>query len=385
MKAKHKKIRDFYERIAIVLQGGGALGAYQVGAYEILHEHDYEPDLVVGTSIGAINSAIIVGNPPDERIDKLHEFWNSISTPDVFGFDYLLGNDYLKEAYNFWGAQMALFFGQSNFFAPRLLNPWFAIDESVNDISFYDTAPLKETLMNLVDFERINFSETVLKIGAVELKTGRIKYFNNISNEITAEHIMASCALPPGFSSVEINGDAYWDGGVHSNTPLHMVLDAHPRRETLCFMLDLFSSIGNSPTKMEEVLERKKDITFASQTRRPSRLYSGTQNLRHAIARLGEKLPEELKQDKEIQQLLSLGSPNRIDIVHIIYDTPSDHHSTKDYNFLQSSIDAHMECGRQDTQKLFVDADWFSWTEQENKGVTIYTAPTNPQQEEDVL
>lgn len=379
-----KKVLSAYQRIAYVLQGGGALGAYQVGAYEIMHQHQIEPDWVVGTSIGAINGAIIVGNPPEKRLEKLHEFWHSITSPDFFGFGYQNCGPMLGYMHNLCGSQMALLCGQPHFFRPRLTNPWLLQDDTPDNISFYDTAPLRDTLERLIDFDLINRTDIVFKVGAVQVNTGRLKFFNNLRGVITPDHVMASCALPPGFGAIEIDGKYYWDGGVHSNTPLNMVLDAYPYKDTLCLMIDLFSSIGDLPSNMAEVLERKKDINFASHSRRTTNLYSTRQNLRRAINRLGDKLPDALKQDPEVQELLGLGCPATVDILHLIYDTPAESLFFKDYNFAQATIDRHLNAGIRDAEKAFEDTSWLS-DPQLRHGANIYKAPNNPQEEEDLF
>ncbi len=370
--APHK----YYDRVAFVLQGGGALGAYQVGVVKALSEYQVEPDWVVGTSIGAINGSIIVGNPPEKRLEKLKEFWHRIATPDYF-MPYHLFDSYYAYLHRCWGAQMSLCFGQPGFFVPKLINPWFMFGESPQKISFYDTSLLKKTLEDLIDFDYLNSNKIVLKIGAVNVTSGKLIYFNNQEYNITADHILASSALPPGFPAVKINGEYFWDGGVHSNTPLTVVLDALPIKNTLCFMVDLFSGIGPNPDNLDAVIERKKDITFSSHSKRTTNLYSTRQNLRHAISVLGEHLTEEAKQDPAIQEILQLGTHNIVDIVHLIYDSQKEHLESKDYNFSKLTLDNHQKIGYLDTQKAFQDASW-STPRCLTPGVQIYTAPTNP-------
>jgi len=204
--------------IVLTLQGGGALGAFQVGAYAALCEQDFRPDWIAGTSIGAINASIIAGNPPERAHERLGEFWTLITTPDPFAPPPNLV--LLREVYNFWSAQRAAIAGQPGFFAPRLLPPIAAPPGTPAATSFYDTGPLKSTLERLVDFDRINAKEVRLSLGAVEVETGKVVYFDNHRDKITPEHVMASGALPPAFPAIEIGGKYYWDGGIISNTPL---------------------------------------------------------------------------------------------------------------------------------------------------------------------
>lgn len=382
MKGHFEKVRELYERISYVFQGGGALGAYQVGAYEILHEYGYEPDWVVGNSIGAINGAIIVGNAPEDRLKKLHDFWSRIATPEFRFLEEI--SAFYERFHNVWGSQVALFTGQKDFFEPRLINPWLLTNAHVSELSFYDTRPLIKTLNELIDFDRLNASDIVYKISAVQVDTGQLKYFNNQRFEITADHILASCALPPGFPAVKINDHYYWDGGVHSNTPLNLVLDALPARNTLCFMVDLFSSIGPLPNTMEELLARKKDINFASQSQRMTKLYSTRQNLRLAISKLGSYLPPELHDKPEIKELLNLGTPKFVKIVHLIYDTTNNGLSSKDYNFASQTLAQHRERGRHDATLAFQESPWLDY-DKANHGVNIYSAPNNPEMDDDDL
>jgi NTE family protein len=223
-----------YETVALVFQGGGALGAYQCGVYEALHEAGIRPAWFSGTSIGAINAAILAGNAPEHRLERLREFWNTICVPagPFGGFagiaDWLPTGGPLDGWLNALGAFGAIAHGQQGFFAPRLLPPFMLNDGSPASTSFYDTTPLKATLERLVDFDRINSDGVRLSIGATNVASGNFRYFDSALERIRPEHVLASGALPPAFPAVVVDGEQYWDGGLVSNTPLEYVLAERP-------------------------------------------------------------------------------------------------------------------------------------------------------------
>src|SRR5579883_250223 len=240
-----------YETVALVVQGGGALGSYQCGVYEGLHRAGILPNWFAGISIGAINAAILAGNAPEHRLERLHGFWNRISTPAIpFGHKLFEWQENLRATLplpsstlalaNIQGAFAALLFGQSGFFVPRFPPPYVGVGHLESATSFYDTSVLKTTLEEFVDFDRINAGEVRFSVGAVNVRNGNFIYFDNFGKHkytIRAEHVMASGALPPAFAPVEIDGEYYWDGGVVSNTPLDHVLGLTPRRDSLVFQV----------------------------------------------------------------------------------------------------------------------------------------------------
>src|SRR6202163_4289490 len=251
---------SYDKKVALVLQGGGALGAYQAGVYEALSTSQYLPDWVAGISIGAINAAIIAGNAPTKRVERLKVFWEGITAPSSLWpvlSSAITGENRRTSSLN------SLVFGQPGFFAPRPTVRWLF---GVTPTSYYDTSALKDTLERLVDFDRINAREIRFSIGAVNVRTGNFTYFDNAQMTIRPEHVMASGALPPGFPAVEIDGECYWDGGLVSNTPLQYVVESIPRRSRLTFQVDLFHAQGRLPTDLEEVGEREKDIRYSSRT-----------------------------------------------------------------------------------------------------------------------
>jgi predicted acylesterase/phospholipase RssA len=257
--------RPQFERIALLLQGGGALGSYQAGAYQALSEANLQPDWVAGVSIGAVNAALIAGNVPERRVEKLREFWEAVSTPPL-GVPYLksiaITNEMTRRLVNQTRALGNLLFGAPSFFTPRTFPPLIWPAETAASVSYYDVTPLKSTLERLVDFDCINSSRMRFSVGAVNVGTGNFTYFDNRTHHITPAHVMASGALPPGFPAIEIEGEYYWDGGLVSNTPLQWVLDSRPHKDTLAFQVDLWSADGELPLNLQEAEVRQKEIQY---------------------------------------------------------------------------------------------------------------------------
>jgi NTE family protein len=339
-----------FERVALVLQGGGALGAYQAGVYEALAEAHVEPDWIAGISIGGINSAIIAGNPPKERVDRLREFWTLITTETSLGwFDWAaLRGDNGRKLLNRISANVALTIGAVGFFHARTLSPWLQPPGTTEATSFYDTAELRRTLERLVDFDRINAGDTRFSVGAVNVRTGNFVYFDNTTHTIRPEHIMASGALPPGFPAVEIEGEYYWDGGLVSNTPLQWVLETEPRRDTLAFQVDLWNARGEFPRGMPEVITREKEIRYSSRTRAGTAEFTRIQRLRRAAATLLEKLPPDLKVAPEAELLGTVADRKVFNLVHLIYRAMNYEAYSKDYEFSRISMKEHWKAGYND-------------------------------------
>jgi NTE family protein len=254
-----------FESVALVLQGGGALGAYQGGVYEALAETHIHPDWIAGISIGAINAAIIAGNAPESRVDRLREFWTQATSSAPWHWPS--PGDQTRNLVNQMNANFALACGASGFFCARPVTPWLQPGGTLEATSFYDTKALKRTLERLVDFDRLNAGMTRFSAGAVNVRTGNFVYFDNTTHTIGPEHVMASGALPPGFPAVEIEGEQYWDGGLVSNTPLQWMTETAPRRDTLAFQVDLWSARGDFPRNVLDVTTREKEIRYSSRTR----------------------------------------------------------------------------------------------------------------------
>jgi NTE family protein len=341
--ARREDMRD--ARKALVLQGGGALGAYQAGVYAALSETALQPHWIAGVSIGAINAALIAGNAPEQRVEKLREFWHLVSSGPSQRLPSWLGD---RATQNQWSATMASLVGIPGFFEPRY-SPALLMGGAAPLLSYYDTSALKTTLERLVDFDRINHCEARFSVGAVNVRTGNSVYFDNTRQRIGPEHIMASGALPPGFAPITIDGDDYWDGGIVSNTPLQYVLDMHPRSEPLVVLqVDLFNARGEMPRTMAGVLERQKDITYSSRTRMNTDALAANMNLQQAIADLITKLPAHLRKDPSVLAVQSQLTHEPIDIFHLIYRDKPYELESKDYEFSRAAVEEHWESGARD-------------------------------------
>jgi NTE family protein len=340
-----------FERIALLLQGGGALGAYQAGVYEALTEADLHPDWIAGISIGAINGALIAGNAPEARVDKLRAFWERVTAKPYCDWSerlFVAKNDTVRQWQNQMSANLALISGASGFFMPRFPVPWLHPPGTMEATSFYDTSRLRLTLEQLIDFDRINAQRMPFGVGAVNVRSGNLVYFDTATHTIGPEHIMASAALPPGFPAIEIDGEHYWDGGLLSNTPLQWIVDSQPHLDTLAFQVDLWDAHGELPRSIAEVSTRQKEIQYSSRTRAGTDHFKYVQRLRHAIADLLEKLPEELKNGPEAQVLRPAGDHKVHNIVHLIYRARNYEGDSKDYEFSRASMQEHWSAGYDD-------------------------------------
>ena len=354
-RARHKSHRDVqrppFERIALLLQGGGALGAYQAGVYQALAEAGLHPDWVAGISIGAINSAIICGNPPEKRVERLRAFWTMVSEPP-FGVPCLgaLEGDgiHARTFVNQFRALGALLGGAPGFFTPRLPPPFLLPTGSPGAASFYDTSPLRGTLLALVDFDRLNDGSTRLSVGTVNVRSGNFVYFDTATHRIGPEHVIASGSLPPGFPAQEIEGEFYWDGGLVSNTPLEWVLDSRPRRDTLAFQVDLWSARGELPGDLAASEVRQKEIRFSSRTRDGTNDFKRAQQLRRAVAKLLRQLPDELRHSPEAELLRGEACEKVFNIVQIIYRARNYEGISKDYEFSRRTMEEHWQAGYHD-------------------------------------
>src|SRR6185312_16580872 len=345
----------------LVLQGGGALGSYQAGAYQALCGQGFEPEWVAGISIGAVNAAIIAGNDGPTRVKRLKEFWEMVSAP--VPWKPIGKSDHSRELFNSTSAALIATFGVPGFFVPRVPPAPMWPPGSPQAESYYDTAPLKKTLERLVDFDRINDLKTRLSVGAVGVESGNFKYFDNyefkkLGKQIGPEHIMASGALPPGFPSVVIDGEHYWDGGIASNTPLDFVLDTETGRDLLIFQVDLFSARGPLPVSLLEAAEREKDIRFSSRTRMNTDKNREIHNARKALRDLIGKLPDELKDDPSLEILRKAAKENTITVVHLIYRSKNYESSSKDYDFSRVGMVEHWGAGERDVHLSMRHTEW---------------------------
>jgi NTE family protein len=357
----------------LVLQGGGALGSYQAGAFQALCHAGFEPEWIAGISIGAINAAIIAGNDPDKRVARLKEFWEMASSP--VPWNPVLNHERARSLFNETSAAIIAAFGVPGFFTPRIPPAPLWPPGSSQSLSYYDTMPLKKTLEHLVDFDRINDLKTRLSVGAVGVTTGNFRYFDNhefkkLGKRIGPEHIMASGALPPGFPSVVIEGEHYWDGGIASNTPLDFVLDEETDRDLLIFQVDLFSARGRLPETLLEASEREKDIRFSSRTRMNTDKNKQIHNTRMAVRDLINKLPDHLKDDPSVELLRKAAKENTVTVVHLIYKSKNYETSSKDYDFSHVGMVEHWGAGVRDVHLSMRHKEWL---ERPQSGETMVT------------
>jgi NTE family protein len=343
--------RPPFERIALILQGGGALGSYQAGVYQALAEANLHPDWVAGISIGAINAALIAGNSPEKRVDRLREFWETVSAPP-FGMPYaeaLEGRDEFTHSVinevRSWGALVG---GAPGFFQPRVPPAFLYPNGAPEALSYYDVAPLRATLERLVDFDLIDTGAMRLSVGAVNVRTGNFVYFDSTTHQIYPEHVIASGSLPPGFPPTEIEGEHYWDGGLVSNTPLEWVLDSRPGKDTLAFQIDLWSARGEFPRNLIEAYTRQKEIRYSSRTRRASDQFKKKQILRRAAAQLLAKIPKELLQMPEAEMLASDADEKVYNLIQLIYHAKHYEGNSKDYEFSRRTMEEHWRSGYND-------------------------------------
>jgi NTE family protein len=368
-----------YDEIALVLQGGGALGSYQAGVYEGLAQVGVHPDWIAGVSIGALNTAIIAGNAPENRVQALRGFWNSICRPlDWFG---RLGvwalpgfalHDLSRKWASGWAACRALAEGQPGFFAPRFPLPMAGLGKkSPNAVSYYDTGALKATLLAFADFDRINDGDIRVSVGAVNVRTGNLAYFDNTKMRLEPEHFMASGALPPGFPAVEIDGEYYWDGGLVSNTPLTEVLRDTEHKDTLVFQVDLWSASGNPPGDFLDVTERTKDIQYSSRTRAITNMIGDRQRHARLIKELLAYVPPDvLKTDPLLRLAEEAADGSAINVVHLIYRNKPYEGHYKDYEFSIDTMEEHWQSGLEDIGDSFSHRDWFDVPSREQGFIT---------------
>ena len=360
---------DRCDRIALVLQGGGALGAYQAGVYQALHEANIEPDWVSGVSIGAINAAIIAGNPPHVRLDRLRTFWERITDRRVWLFTP--DGDIYRKARNATSSWLTIMHGQPGFFEPRSPGPWLTAAGARDATSYYDTAPLRETLLELVDFSLLNACATRFAVGAVNVLTGNFIYFDNKNEVIGPEHVMASGALPPALPMVKIGTDYYWDGGIVSNTPLQHLLDQEDRLNALVFQVDLFSSRGVLPRDIQDVMARHKDIMYSSRTRYNTDVYRRLHTWKTRLYQALAKVPVEALSDDERQMRDELADLPEMAILHLIYQQKAYEGHAKDHEFSATSMREHWQSGYEDTKRTLKHKKWLAMPP-EGAGVVVH-------------
>ena len=341
-------------QIVLVFQGGGALGAYQGGVYQALHEAGIEPDWVVGTSIGALNGAIIAGNPIESRLARLKEFWDRIEYKPLwasFPFANMVGS-----AASYWAT---IFGGIPGYFAP---NPSVALGLNAlvgaERAAFYTVDDLRQTLAGMVDITLLNAKAPRLTIGAVNVRTGKMHYFDSRAMPITLDHVLASAAVPPGFPAVRIDGDPYWDGGLYSNTPVEVVFDDNPRHDSVVFSVQVFPIAGPEPESLLQVMSRQKDIAFASRADSHIPRQEHIHQLRHMVRELVRMMPEAQRETPEVKEIAGYGCGTLMHIIRL-NAAPLEHEDyLRDIDFSPEAIERRWEAGYADTQRTLAHKPW---------------------------
>ena len=360
-----------HDRRVLLLQGGGALGAYHAGVYEGLAAGGFAPDWVVGISVGAINAALIAGNAPERRLERLREFWNLVSAQAPLILP--AGMEFARPTMNQMAAASAMLFGIPGFFSPRMPAPQFAPAGTIGALSYYDTEPLRATLEKLVDFDRINAGQVRLSLGTANVRTGESVYFDSTTHRITAGHVMASGALPPGFPPVEIDGEFYVDGGIMTNTPLAYV-GKDFRMSALIIQVDLFSGLGNVPQTLNEVQERVKDIQFQSKTRISLDEMRAIEAMRSTLASVIERLPAKLRSDPQVKKLEEISHRGRVSLIHLVNRHDTGSLDFKDYEFSRATVEDLWKGGQRDVTRVITNPDACVISEVGN-GVRIFDLP----------
>ena len=349
--AKERAIR---EQVVLVLQGGGALGAYQAGVYQALMEGGIEPDWVIGTSIGAINGALIAGNEPANRIARLREFWDGVGRngpSDLFWPSSIFGNALANLS--------TIVSGIPGFFAPNpqaIWGPTFPL--GIGKASYYSTEPLRQTLHRLVDFDCLAQRRIRLSVGAVNVRTSEMRYFDSRAMPLAVGHVMASGALPPAFPAIAVDGEYYWDGGIYSNTPIEVVLDDVPRRDSLIFSVNVWQPTGSHPTTIQQVMARHKDIQFASRGRSHVARQAQIHRLRHVVRELANRLPPDVRADPMVQDLADYGCGTLMHLVRLLSPRLDGEDNTKDIDFTRSGIERRWRAGHDHARKVLAEKPW---------------------------
>ncbi|MBR0849265.1 patatin-like phospholipase family protein [Bradyrhizobium diazoefficiens] len=346
--------RDLSGQVVLVLQGGGALGSYQAGVYQALHEAGIEPDWIIGTSIGAINASLIAGNAPQDRLAGLKEFWKRMEQNPVWNLRSAFPG--FNEKLTYWAT---ITNGIPGFFRPNpLAHAGDSYQLGAENAGFYSTAPLEKTLRELVDFSLVNRCTPRLTVGAAHVRTSQMRYFDSRDGALTVKHVMASGALPPAFPAVRIDGELYWDGGILSNTPTEAVFDDNPRKNSLIFAVHLWNPVGAEPTTMAEVLNRHKDVQYSSRIASQIVRQQQAHRLRHIINQLAAHLPESERSDPAVRELTSYGCPTRMHVVRLLAPQLDRETHTKDIDFSPAGIMQRWDAGYAHTRSVLARKPW---------------------------
>jgi NTE family protein len=353
-----QKLSHDYDQVLYVLQGGGALGAYQVGVCKGLCENNCHPDWVIGTSIGGINGAILAGNKPEDRIKKLEEFWHIITMPFTTGIPKTASTS-LQALQNLMVSECAVLYGVPGFFNPRFPPPAPLQTEAINQLSYYDTTPLRKTLEKIIDFNYLNERHVRLTVCALQVETGELERFDSFKQEITPDHLLATGALPPGFPAVTIDGKNYWDGGINSNTPLEFILQENTSDKILCFILHLFAYVSETPKNMLDVLKRRKDLEFASRYKSVVDYFCELQHMRYALQEISKSVADPC-QIPILHEICKHIYPSSLNVVRFHYSDSIYDLWTKDFEFSANSINERATQGYFTAQNAFNDTSWLN-------------------------
>lgn len=355
MQGNTRSIRkDLPGQVVLVLQGGGALGSYQAGVYQALHEAGIEPDWIIGTSIGAINASLIAGNAPDDRLARLSAFWKRMEQIPAWNFRTAFPD--FNEKLSYWSTITS---GIPGFFRPNALaHAGDTYPLGADHAGYYSTAPLEKTLLDLVDFGLVNRCTPRLTVGAAHVRSSQMRYFDSRDGELTVKHVMASGALPPAFPAVRIDGELYWDGGILSNTPTEAVFDDNPRKDSLVFSVHLWNPSGSEPTTMAEVFNRHKDVQYSSRIASQIVRQQQAHRLRHVINQLAARLPESERSDPAVRDLISYGCSTRMHVVRLLAPQLERETHTKDIDFSPSGITRRWNAGYAHTRSVLARKPW---------------------------
>jgi NTE family protein len=346
--------RNYSGQVVLVLQGGGALGSYQAGVYQALHEAGIEPDWIIGTSIGAINASLIAGNEPENRLPRLKEFWKRMEQNPIWNFRGAFSGFNEKLAY--WSTVSN---GIPGFFRPNpLAHAGDIFPLGAEHAGYYSTAPLQQTLSELVDFNLVKRCTPRLTVGAALVQTSMMRYFDSRFCELGVKHIMASGALPPAFPAIRIDGELYWDGGILSNTPTEAVFDDNPRRDSLIFAVHLWNPSGAEPETMAEVLNRQKDVQYSSRIASHIARQEQVHRLRHVINQLAARLPEAERKNEAVRELTGYGCSTQMHIVRLLAPQLDRETHTKDVDFSPPGIMKRWDAGYTHTKAVLERAPW---------------------------
>jgi NTE family protein len=341
-------------QVVLVLQGGGALGSYQAGVYQALYEAEIEPDWIIGTSIGAINACLIAGNAPQDRLPRLREFWKRIEQRPIWSFPEMFPG--FNKELSYWRAVAN---GIPGFFKPNALaHAGVDYPLGADNAGYYSTAPLAETLRELVDFDRVNNCMPRLTVGAAHVRTSQMRYFDSRDCELGVQHILASGALPPAFPAIRIDGELYWDGGILSNTPTEAVFDDNPRKSSLIFAVHMWNPSGAEPATMAEVLHRQKDVQYSSRIASQIARQQQAHRLRHVINQLAARLPESERNTDAVRELVSYGCSTQMHVVQLQAPALDRENHTKDIDFSPSGITRRWDAGYVHTKAVLDRSPW---------------------------